>query len=180
MGSGWIYPESSQRLNAGIMVHADLLRASGKSLRDLFQRYCSSGFARGRLEGATQVGTLAGSPIRYALRPEGICGDGFLMIGEASLLTHPLTGEGISQAFRSADVAARVLHNAREARAFTAEVLEPYASGIRDLFRKNFWKARLARRWVDRSSFMEASIVLTRVGPGLKPWVERKLNRLVL
>lgn len=180
MGSGWIYPESSQRANAGIMVHADLLRASGKSLRELFHKYCSSRFARRRLQGATQVGTLVGSPIRYALRPDGICGEGFLMIGEASLLTQPLTGEGISQAFRSADVAARVLYNAREAKAFTGEALEPYARGIRDLFRRNFWKARLARRWVDRPSCLAASVVLTRLSPGLKPWVERKLNRIVL
>ena len=180
MGSGWIYPESCRRANAGIMVHADLLRASAGNLRELFHRYCSSRFASRRLKGATRVGTLAGSPIRYALRPEGICGDGFLMIGEASLLTQPLSGEGISQAFRSAALAARVLHSARDARAFTCEVLEPYAQGVRDLFRKNFWKARLARRWIDRPACLAASILIARLGPGFKPWVERRLNRIVL
>lgn len=180
MGSGWIYPESAGRANAGIMVHADLLKASGKSLRELFQRYCSSPSAQRRLEGATRVGTLAGGPIRYALRPEGICGDGFLMIGEASLLTHPLSGEGISQAFRSAAVAARVLQDAREEKAFAGEVLEPYRRGIREMFRRNFWKAGLVRKWIDRPWCLSASIALTRRGPGMKPWVERRLNRIVL
>jgi menaquinone-9 beta-reductase len=180
IGSGWIYPESSQRANVGIMVHADLLRASGKNIRQLFHRYCSSKFARRRLKGASRVGRLVGSPIHYALRPKGICGDGFLMVGEACLLTHPMTGEGISQAFRSAAVAARVLHQARDEKEITREVLQPYAQEIQDLFRRNFWKAWLLRRWIDRPSCLIASVALTRLLPGLKPWVESRLNRIVL
>jgi flavin-dependent dehydrogenase len=180
MGSGWIYPESSRRVNVGVMVHADLLKASGKSLRELFERYCSTHFARRRLRGATRVGRLAGSAIRYALKPEGICGDGCLMIGEASLLTHPLTGEGISQALRSAEMAARTLQGARDAGVFTGEALMPYAQGIREMFRRNFWKARFLRNWIDRPLRLSASVLLTRHCPGLKPWIEGRLNRFVL
>lgn len=180
MGSGWIYPESPQRVNVGVMVHADLLKASGKSLRELFERYCSTRHARKRLRGSTRVDRLVGSPIRYTLQPDGICGDGFLMIGEACLLTHPLTGEGISQALRSAEIAAQTLQAAREARAVTGEALMPYARGIREMFRRNFWKARFLRNWIDGPLRLSGSVLLARYCPGVKPWVEGRLNRFVL
>ena len=180
MGSGWIFPESDQRANVGIMVHADLLRTSQKNLRDLFRAYCEIPFTRKRLNGAKQVGRLWGNPIRYTLHPRGICGDGFLMVGEACLLTQPLTGEGISQAFRSADLAAEVLAGARSAGCYTREALEPYDLGIRRLFRKNFWKGGFLRRWLDRPFPLHMAISLARGNAGWRQVLEKRLHRIVL
>jgi menaquinone-9 beta-reductase len=179
-GSGWIFPESPQRVNVGVMVHERLLRASGSNLRGLFEAYCASPFVRERLQGARRVGALRGSPIRYSLRPEGICADGFLMVGEACLLTHPLTGEGISQALRSAALAAEVLAEAHDQGAYNREVLRPYESGVRRLFRLNFRKGAFLRGWLDRPAPLEIAVSLARSSSRFHGWVERKLHRIVL
>lgn len=180
MGSGWIFPESAGRANVGVMVHADRLKAAGGSLRRLFHAYCENPLAKRRLRGARQVGPLWGSPIRYATRPRGIFGNGYLAVGEACLLTHPLTGEGISQAFRSSAVAAEVLDDARRAGAWSRETLGPYARRIEELFHRNFRKAAFIRSWNDRPFLLEGSIAVTRrLGP-LRAWVERRLDRFVL
>jgi len=180
MGSGWVFPECSSRANVGIMVHADLLKAARKNLRDLFHAYCETPYLRKRLKGAKQIGRLWGSPIRYTLKPRGICTDGFLMVGEACLLTHPLTGEGISQAFRSAAIAADVIGKAVGEGRCTREALQPYSLGIERMFGRNFWKAGFLRSWLDRPFPLRAAIALAS---GSKPWrhaLEKRLHRIVL
>jgi len=179
-GNGWVFPESDQRANVGIMVHADLRKGSQRNLKALFEAYCDSPFLKRRLRGAQRTGRLWGSPIRYALRPAGIHGNGFLMIGEASLLTHPLTGEGISQAFRSARAAAETLRVARETGSFGEEVLELYHGEIHGLFRRNSWKAARIREFLDFPYFMRSFLFLARLVPGLRSWMERRLNLFVL
>jgi len=180
MGTGWVFPEPDGKANVGVMVHEHLLRASGRNLRDIYQAYLESRFARERLKGAKPVGRLAGSPIRYTLRPEGIIGDGFLMIGEACLLTHPLTGEGISQAFQSADLAAKVLEEARGAGVFDRGALLPYSRGIRKMFGKTFRNAGIVRFLNDRPFLLEASVLTARWFPPAKSMFEKRLDRVII
>lgn len=179
-GSGWVFPESPRGANVGIMVHEDLLRKSRGNLRRLFEAYCETPFVSRRLRGATRVGNLRGSPIRTCTRPKGICGDGFLMVGEACLLTQPLTGEGISQALSSAALAADVLGRDPGAPPCRREELRPYEEGVRDRFQRDFRKAAFLRRWLDRPMPLEAGLSLVRRSPGLRAWIEKRLDRVVL
>jgi menaquinone-9 beta-reductase len=180
IGSGWIFPESETRANVGIMVHEDRLRSTRGNLRRLFDAYCETPFARQRLKGARRVGGLAGSPIRYSLRPRGICGDGFLMVGEANLLTHPLTGEGISQALRSASAAAEALEEARRGGAFDREALGGYSRRIQEMFQRNFRKAGLLRRWLDRPFPVDRVLAMVQCRAGMRVWLEERFHRIVL
>jgi len=179
-GSGWIFPESEKRANVGIMVHEDRLRASRANLRKLFEAYCESPWARKRLQGARRLGRLEGSPIRYTTRPRGIHGDGFLLVGEASLLTNPLTGEGISQALGSARVAADVLESARRAGTFDRKALEAYSLNIEKRFRRNFGKAGFLRRWLDQPFPVDTAMKIIRHRPVMKRWLEERFHRIVL
>jgi len=180
LGSGWIFPESDRRANVGIMVHEQRLRSSRANLRKLFDAYCESPWARKRLDGARRVGRLEGSPIRTSLRPRGIHGDGLLFVGEASLLTHPLTGEGISQALRSAWTAAGVLDEARRAGTFRREALAPYGLAIERQFRRNFKKSVFLRGWLDRPVPVDRAMKAIRARPGMRRWLEERFHRIVL
>lgn len=180
MGTGWLFPESAERANVGIMVHEDRLRASRKNLRSLFEAYLETPYVHERLKSAKLVGRLAGSPIRYAMQPRGIIDDGLLMIGEASLLTHPNSGEGISQAFRSADAALTTLKNAREAGSFDREALRPYSTAVESMFGRNFRKAALMRAWTDRPFLYETTVLAARRLPAVTHWFEKRLDRLAL
>jgi len=179
-GNAWIFPESEGRANVGIMVHAENLKRSGGNVRRLFDAYCAETGTALRLSGARRPQRLWGCPIQYAARPVGICGDGFLSIGEASLLTHPMTGEGISHALRSAEAAAQTLTRARETGTYGGEALREYDRRIRSIWSRNFRKACLLRRILDSPNLMKGLIGLaSRVG-WVAGMVETHLDRFAL
>jgi flavin-dependent dehydrogenase len=116
---GWLFPESDTRVNIGITYEDPKLELRA---RDLFQRFLDKHYGE-RLAGATQVGGFKGHPIAYSYKVEKLTAPGRIVIGEAGLMTHPATAEGIYQGMRSgmlgADAVASVISGARsEARAF--------------------------------------------------------------
>jgi len=178
-GTGWVFPESRTRVNVGIMVHEDSLRRSGRSIAQHFMHYLETGYVQRRLKGARRVGDIRGSPIRYSYRPRGIFGEGFLMVGEASLLTHPMTGEGISHALRSSAMASEVIAAAVEAKDWSAEFLSAYSMRVERAYRRNFFKARLLRHMLDRGSLFEGALAFAHFHPWAVSVVEKKLHRIV-
>lgn len=179
-GNAWIFPESDGKANVGIMVHAEKLKDSRGNLRRLFDAYCADPGTASRLSGARRPDRLWGSPIQYATRPVGISGHGFLAIGEASLLAHPLTGEGISQALRSAEVAAATLARARSAGSYDAEALRDYDREVRSIWGRNFRKASFLRRVLDSPALLRRLIGLAARIDWLAGIVERHLDRFAL
>ncbi len=179
-GNAWIFPEPDGRANVGIMVHAERLKGPGSSLRRLFDAYCSDPGTASRLSGAKRPDRLWGSPIQYATGPVGICGDGFLAVGEACLLTHPLTGEGISQALRSAEAAAATLARARAAGSYGADALREYDRDVRAIWGRNFRKASILRRVLDSPALLRRLIGLAARTGWLAGFVETHLDRFAL
>lgn len=179
-GNAWIFPESEGRANVGIMVHAEKLRQSGGNVLKLFDAYCAQTGTALRLSGARRPERLWGCPIQYAAKPVGICGDGVLAIGEASLLTHPMTGEGISHALRSAEAAACTLTRARETGTYGVAALQDYDREIRSIWGRNFRKARLLRRILDSPTLLNRLIGLANRMDWVAGMVEKHLDRFAL
>lgn len=179
-GNAWIFPESDGRANVGIMVPAEKLKGAGGKLHSLFEAYCADPGTAVRLSGARRPERLWGSPIQFAARPVGICGDGFLAIGEASLLTHPMTGEGISQALRSAEAAAATLARARAAGSYGAEALGDYDRKVQAIWGRNFRKATLLRHVLDSPALLRRLIGLAGRTGWLAGLVEAHLDRFAL
>jgi flavin-dependent dehydrogenase len=107
---GWMFPESSSRVNIGITVDGGRIGTARElgNLRPVFAEFLQQHFDD-RLRNARPVGRWCGHPIAYAtwLRHGGA--PGVLYVGEAVRLTNLATGEGISQAMQSGLFAADAL-----------------------------------------------------------------------
>jgi len=138
---GWLFPESDTRVNIGITYDDDAHR---KHARALFERFLERHY-RERLAGATPLGPWRGFPIVYRYRPQRLSSPGRLVAGEAGRLTHPATGEGISQGMDSALFAAEAIADALAGRCTEPEALRRYDRRCATGFLPSFWLGRAFR-----------------------------------
>ncbi len=132
---GWLFPESDTRVNIGITYLDDAKQTNG---RELFQRFLDKHY-RERLAGATPLRPFHGFPIVYTYRRERLASPGLLVAGEAGRLTHPATGEGISQGMDSALYAADAIAEIRRDPAGERAALRRYESRCARRFLPSFW-----------------------------------------
>ena len=104
---GWLFPESDARVNIGITYEDP---KNERNARDVFTRFLAKHYSA-RLGSATQIGAWKGHPIAYSYRIHGLTSPGCMVIGEAGLLTHPATAEGIYQGMKSGVLAAESLRD---------------------------------------------------------------------
>jgi len=117
---------------ARIVDWAPRAPASGSSRRSFLDKHYGA-----RLRAAKQIGAWKGHPIAYSYRIRKLTSKGCMLIGEAGLLTHPATGEGIYQGMKSGVIAAEALRSLlageSEAAAFAR-----YEKRIRGAFQLSF------------------------------------------
>jgi flavin-dependent dehydrogenase len=138
---GWLFPESDTRINIGITYDDDDNR---KNARELFQRFLDRHY-RERLVGARALGQWRGFPIVYRYRPQRLSSPGRLVAGEAGRLTHPATGEGISQGMGSALFAADAIADVLAGRRSEEDALRRYDRLCSRSFLPSFWLGRAFR-----------------------------------
>jgi geranylgeranyl reductase family protein len=154
---GWLFPESANRVNIGI-TYEDT--ADGKrNARELFQAFLDKQYKH-RLSGATQVGAWKGHPVAYSYDIENLTAPGRITIGEAGLLTHPATAEGIYQGMKSGMLAAETLRDVLRRGTSERTALAAYEAQCRATFRMSFLGGALFRTliktpvldWIVRAS----------------------------
>jgi menaquinone-9 beta-reductase len=138
---GWLFPEDDRRVNIGITYEDD---AMAQNARQLFQRFLDKHYGD-RLKNATQIGAWKGHPIAYSYDVGRLAGPGRLVIGEAGLMTHPATAEGIYQGMRSGVLAAEAAAAVLSGRTSEADALATYERRCREAFRVSFWGGAIFR-----------------------------------
>ncbi|PRQ09994.1 NAD(P)/FAD-dependent oxidoreductase [Enhygromyxa salina] len=138
---GWLFPETSTRVNIGITYEDGLDR---KNARDLFDQFLDKHYAA-RLCGATQIGKWKGHPIVYTYRTGPLSSPGRVIVGEAGRMTHPATGEGISQAMRSGIYAAEAIAEVQAGATSERAALARYERRCANSFLPSFWAGGLFR-----------------------------------
>jgi geranylgeranyl reductase family protein len=130
---GWLFPENDEKVNIGI-TYEDT--DNERNAREVFQRFLDKHYGV-RLQAAKQIGAWKGHPIAYSYRIRKLTSKGCMLIGEAGLLTHPATGEGIYQGMKSGVIAAEALRSLfageSEAAAFAS-----YERRVRAAFQLSF------------------------------------------
>jgi geranylgeranyl reductase family protein len=147
---GWLFPETATRVNIGITYEDDDLQ---KNARRIFEAFLQKHF-RERLSGATQLGKWKGHPIVYTYRTGSLWSPGRVVVGEAGRMTHPATGEGISQAMRSGMFAAEALAQILSGDALERHALDGYDCRCAKAFVPSFL-AGGAFRSVLRTPFLD-------------------------
>ncbi|MFA6107376.1 MAG: NAD(P)/FAD-dependent oxidoreductase [Candidatus Latescibacterota bacterium] len=152
-GYFWIFPAGQGRANVGIgMNHADLTRR-GIDLRQALARVLDSPRFRDRFRAARPLEKPTGwnLPVGSTRRP--VCGEGFLLLGDAAGLIDPFTGEGIGNALCSARLAVETAAEACAAGDFSARFLRRYENRLwealgRELATSTRLHGLARRRWL--------------------------------
>lgn len=135
-GGGFIYTQT-ETLSAGLVLHLDSLKKSGRAPYDLFEEFLACDFVRKLLKGARLVEYSA------HMIPEGgyrevprLYADGMLMAGDAAGLcyTNGLNLEGMNLAMTSGFHAAETVVAAFENNDFSARQLARYQESLKDSF----------------------------------------------
>jgi geranylgeranyl reductase family protein len=147
---GWLFPETETRVNIGITYEDEHKQ---KNARRLFEAFLYKNF-RERLSGAEPLGKWKGHPIIYTYRTGSLWSPGRVVVGEAGRMTHPATGEGISQAMRSGMFAAEALAEILSGESLEQHALDRYDRRCAKAFVPSFW-AGGAFRSVLRTPFLD-------------------------
>jgi len=121
-GYFWIFPTGSGTANVGIGSVRATARQHG-GLRNIHERVLASDRFRRTFARATPLSNIHGWNLPTPDRKRRICGDGFVLVGDAAGLVDPFSGEGIGNAMCSGEVAARAI----------ARVLDSAVNGRVDL-----------------------------------------------
>jgi flavin-dependent dehydrogenase len=125
-GYSILNPQGRGVLNVGVVVDQQdlpLHQAWERVLCDLLAAYPR---VRGVLEGARPLNAIRVlGPL--ACRTTRVAGDGFLLVGDAAGYYDPMTGEGVYQALRGAELAAKTVAEALSNGGPTAKALGRYA-----------------------------------------------------
>jgi geranylgeranyl reductase family protein len=132
-GYSILNPQGRGVLNVGVVVDQQdlpLHQAWERVLCDLLAAYPR---VQGVLEGARPLNAIRVlGPL--ACRTTRVAGDGFLLVGDAAGYYDPMTGEGVYQALRGAELAAKTVAEALSNGGPTAKALGRYAVRYRREF----------------------------------------------
>lgn len=141
---GWLFPEGGDRVNIGI-TYEDPATGPKHNARALFQRFLDKHYGD-RLRDAKQIGGWKGHPIVYSYEVADLTSPGALVLGEAGLMTHPATAEGIYQGMRSGMFAAESVADIVSGRSNETRAFARYEKRCKDAFRLSFVGGALFRR----------------------------------
>ena len=126
-GYFWIFPLPDNRANVGLGVLTKQIKKKNINLKRTLQKILNERDGiKDRFKNARPVDEIRGWGLPLGSSRRRLSGERFLLIGDAGSLIDPLTGEGIGNAFQSAQVASKIIERALIARDFSEEYLFEY------------------------------------------------------
>jgi flavin-dependent dehydrogenase len=142
-GYCWVFPEGQGRANVGSGTFVRRARRGGISLRRVLTDFVRQG-PDGRLAKAIPQGPLRGHLLRTRLQDTQTHAARVLVAGDAAGLVSPLTGEGISAALESGELAAAYALKALKAGDLSLTGLAGYSRTLSERYAMD----QAAARWV--------------------------------
>jgi flavin-dependent dehydrogenase len=149
---GWLFPEGPDRVNIGI-TYEDAPGRPKHNARELFQRFLDKHY-KARLADAKEDKARKGHPIVWNTTPEKLTRPGAVVVGEAGLMTHPATAEGIYQGMRSGMLAAEAVADTLRGDVDERVAFANYERACKRTFRTSFL-AGVAFRRVMRTNALD-------------------------
>jgi flavin-dependent dehydrogenase len=139
-GYGWVFPTGNGTANIGIGV-LPVFWSTRKPAPTLLDEFVARRQKEGLLKGVRRTGPAKGYPLRIDFPAGRVAGKNWVIVGEATGLVNPVTGEGIDLALESGLIAAEVLHDnirrdRRDHRAYQQDLWDrfgPMFTGLRVL-----------------------------------------------
>ncbi|MBI4014545.1 MAG: geranylgeranyl reductase family protein [Candidatus Aenigmarchaeota archaeon] len=131
-GYFWIFPVGNGRCNVGVGMVDDIMMKKKLQMPSSMMKIINENpLFRERFSGATmEKGSLKGWRLPIGSKRRKMHGDGFVLVGDAAGLIDPFTGEGISNATVSGEIAANWAIKALDAQNFSSSFLKGYADEV--------------------------------------------------
>ena len=111
-GYAWVFPLGNESANVGIGFRLDLLAKSAKSLGQEFEKFIHRLRVAQRISHSAPIEGRKGGLLTFASHPLQRAYSGALLVGDAGAFVSSLTGEGISNALKTGQIAAEVAFDA--------------------------------------------------------------------
>lgn len=147
-GYGWIFPMRDNEYNVGVILFYRNGKKPRQGLRAALDEFLAEFPLARELMGSGEII----SPVKGALLRCGMIGsrplasDRILLTGETIGTTFPFTGEGIGKAMETAEIAARVLHEALASN--RPDAVRDYAAIIERELKGRYLGYELAQKWL--------------------------------
>jgi geranylgeranyl reductase family protein len=130
-GYFWIFPLPNGQANVGAGMLSDTVSKKKVNLKaDMLRAIANNPNIKHRFEGAKMIGKIQGWGLPLGSKKRQLCGDGFLLTGDAGSLIDPFTGEGIGNAMYSGMMAAEMIGQAISANRFDHAFLKQYETAF--------------------------------------------------
>jgi digeranylgeranylglycerophospholipid reductase len=158
----WIFPKNEDTANVGIGMQLTKLKDPGDVKKHL-DRFV---LADPRLKKGKPLELVSGA-VSICAPIDKTIGDGVLLVGDAARQIDPITGGGISNSCKAGRVAGEVLAKATKEKNFSAQSLQRYEKGWRDLLENNLYRNWMAKEklvTLTDDAFNKIIMTLNQVG----------------
>jgi menaquinone-9 beta-reductase len=175
-GYFWIFPLNQRECNVGFGMLSHHIAARKIALRSaLTEMIAQTPALAERFAGATMQGKIQGFGLPLGSRWVTMCGDGFLLCGDAASLIDPATGEGIGNAMWSAQIAAKWAIAALAKENLSAEFLDGYSKELHSKLAKELRNKYRAQKLIGDRQWLLNWLIVRAAKKGLVNWLVRKV-----
>lgn len=157
-GSGWVFPVSETVANVGVGAMLYHIRRDGINLHRFMKTFINeTPHAAPKLRGARPVSPVRGALLRVGLGGSRVECPGLVLVGDAASMTNPVSGEGITYALETGQMAAdHILGSRMSGRGFHHDPDEdPFRPLLEERYGHYFRKGIRSIRYGNRPAFMK-------------------------
>ncbi len=181
-GSGWVFPVNRDGLaNVGVGAMLYHIRRDGIDLHEFFDVLINqTPFVAPKMRNARPVSPLRGALLRVGLGGSLVECPGMILIGDAASMTNPVSGEGITYALETGEMAAQhILDSRYKSGAFHIDPEEDsFRRKLLDRYQHYFNHGVMSIKWGNRTSFMRPLLAFTSRNDYFRRYLVRSLMYL--
>lgn len=179
-GSGWVFPVNRQGLaNVGVGYMLYHIRRDRVNLKKAFERLINEApHVAPKMKNARPVSPIRGELLRVGLGGSKVECPGMILVGDAASMTNPVSGEGITYALETGEMAAdHILDSRMSGRGFHVDPAEDsFRAKLVERYQHYFRIGTMSIKWGNRTSFMRP---LLAVVSKHRPWREDLIRALM-
>lgn len=164
-GYFWIFPvnQTTGEANVGLGVLSSHVRNCNLQLKQLMNRIIKEHPQfRERFAESHCLAPMKGWSLPFGSKKRPLAFNGAILVGDAAGLIDPMSGEGIENAFRSGECAAKIIQQALVANNFSQQFLTKYEKALEAMLRPELRKGYLIQKISRNPTFLKLIFLLLK------------------
>ncbi len=163
-GSGWVFPVTRDGVaNVGFGAMLYHIQRDNINLHRFFETLITkTTFVAPKMRNARPISPLRGALLRVGLGGSKIECPGLILVGDAASMTNPVSGEGITYALETGEMAAEhILDSRMDGRGFHIDpTQDSFRRKLEERYQHYFRLGMLSIKWGNRTSFMRPMLAV--------------------